>query len=78
MAMMVTSTAGIVFSTEGEFASVANHDAVARSTALIIYNSNDGSLYYNQNVAAEGFGTGGQFAVIDSKPNLTAQNFSIV
>jgi Ca2+-binding RTX toxin-like protein len=56
------------------FASVTSELAAAISEANIVYNSTNGSLFYNQDGATGGFGTGGQFATL--APNLTALGVS--
>jgi Ca2+-binding RTX toxin-like protein len=58
------SIAGNGFSVATEFESVATDDLVALSTARIVYSAASGGLFFNQNGAADGLGTGGQFAAI--------------
>ncbi len=64
-------------STDGFIASsdllVVANDADINDTvaAKIIYSSGSGNLFYNENGATAGFGTGGQFATLDNKPALT-------
>lgn len=53
------------------FEAVETLRAARRSDKLITYIRSTGSLYYNENGAAAGFGTGGQFATLD---NPTARN----
>jgi Ca2+-binding RTX toxin-like protein len=74
----LTSNAGIGFSNASEFAVVTDDAAAATSAAKIVYNSSNGSLFFNQDGAAAGFGTGGQFAIADGTPSLTASDFLIV
>ena len=74
----VTSVVGQGFSVASEFAVVEDDDLAGTSNGLIIYSSSSGSLYYNQNGAAAGFGTGGEFAILVTAPTLTASNFSLV
>ena len=45
-----------------ELAVVTSDLAAETSTALIVYNSTNGYLFYNENGSANGFGTGAQFA----------------
>lgn len=47
------------------------------STAKIVYNSGTGNLFYNQNLATSGLGTGGLFATLTGKPNLGISDFLI-
>jgi Ca2+-binding RTX toxin-like protein len=66
------------FSNASEFAVVTDDATAATSTALITYNSTNGNLFYNQNGAAAGFGTGSQFATVSCQVSLTASDFLIV
>ncbi len=59
------------------FAIVSSDTAVATSGALIVYNSATGGLFYNQNGAAEGFGTGAQFARLTGNPVLSTSDFIV-
>jgi hypothetical protein len=43
-----------------------------------IYNKADGGLYFNQNGATPGFGSGGIFAILDGKPTLGTSSVSVV
>ncbi|OBQ33725.1 MAG: hypothetical protein AN487_19730 [Anabaena sp. CRKS33] len=74
----LTSVIGQGFSVAEEFAVVEDDDLVGTSNGLIVYSSSSGSLYYNQNGTAAGFGTGGEFAILATAPTLTAGNFSLV
>jgi Ca2+-binding RTX toxin-like protein len=65
-------------SVANEFAAVEDDDLAGTSNGLIVYSFSSGSLFYNQNGAAAGFGTGGEFAILATAPNLTASNFSLV
>ncbi len=60
-----------------EFATVASDDEAATSNALIVYNTSNGNLFYNQNGSADGLGAGAQFAALTGAPNLSAANFLI-
>jgi RHS repeat-associated protein len=73
----LSSIAGNGFSITSDFASVADSAAAAVSSARIVYGRATGSLYYNQNGAASGLGTGGEFAVLSGLPTLTAADFVI-
>jgi Ca2+-binding RTX toxin-like protein len=74
---ILTSLAGNGFSVASEFAVVGSDAAAATSSALIVYNSTNGNLFYNQNGAAGGFGTGAQFAVLSDSPLISASDFII-
>jgi uncharacterized delta-60 repeat protein len=76
---VLQSLAGSGFSVANEFAIVSSASAVATSKALIVYNSQDGTLSYNVNreVADLGVG-GGAFAKLEGLPiNLTANDFQL-
>jgi Ca2+-binding RTX toxin-like protein len=73
----ITSVAGTGFSSPGEFATVGSDGDAAASSALVVYNSVRGNLFYNQNGSAEGFGEGGQEATLSGNPALTATDFII-
>ncbi|BAZ43800.1 hypothetical protein NIES4102_08020 [Chondrocystis sp. NIES-4102] len=71
----LTSVAGDGFEISGEFAVVTTDANAAISSALIVYNSSSGNLYYNQNRVTDGFGTGGDFAILANTPTLGAADF---
>lgn len=71
------SAVGNGFSVSSEFATVRSAAAAAASNALIAYNINTGILYYNANGAATGFGSGGQFVTLTTKPVLSTSDFVI-
>lgn len=74
----IGSAPGTGFSIPSEFKIVTGASNGSTSTADIIYNSTNGKLYYNQDGADVGFGTGGQFAVLAGSPTLTTSDFNIV
>jgi Ca2+-binding RTX toxin-like protein len=57
------------------FATVATDIAAETNSASIVYSSATGNLFYNPNVAASGFGSGGQFATLTNKPTLSKKDF---
>jgi Ca2+-binding RTX toxin-like protein len=59
------------------FTTVDNDLAVETSNALIVYNSVNGNLFYNENGSESGFGNGGLFAVLTGAPAITASDFSV-
>ena len=73
----LNSAAGNGFSIPNEFAIVSSN-AAATSTAEIVYNSGNGSLFHNSNGSVSGFGDGGQFATLTGAPTLVASDFGIV
>jgi Ca2+-binding RTX toxin-like protein len=73
------SLVGNGFSSITDFAVVADTLSITSSKALIVYNSKDGSLTYNQNRDAAGLGTGSEFAKLTNLPaGLSANDFQIV
>jgi serralysin len=69
-----------VFTALGEdlvdsFETVTDDDAAATNSALIVYNTTNGKLFYNSDGAIDGFGEGGQFADLVNSPALSAENF---
>ncbi|MGL4881737.1 MAG: M10 family metallopeptidase C-terminal domain-containing protein, partial [Waterburya sp.] len=58
-----------------EFAVVGSDTAVATASALIVYSSGTGNLFYNQNGVTTGLGSGGQFATLSEIPALSATDF---
>ncbi len=75
----LTSVAGAGFSAASDFAVVTDDADAANSSASIVYNAVLGSLFYNQNGAAAGFGTGGEFASVSilDAPTLVASDFIV-
>nr|MDZ7999576.1 DUF4347 domain-containing protein [Aulosira sp. DedVER01a] len=73
----LTSIAGNGFSAANEFIQVATDAAAAISSAMIVYNSANGKLFYNENGVLNGFGTGAQFATLTNRPSLSANDFLI-
>jgi Ca2+-binding RTX toxin-like protein len=71
------SKAGNGFSVGQEFAIVGSDAAAATSSALIVYSSASGSLFYNQNASLAGFGTGAEFATLTGIPVISASDFVI-
>ncbi|MEO0985111.1 MAG: calcium-binding protein [Cyanobacteria bacterium J06639_14] len=72
----LTSAVGGALS-DDEFAVVGSAEEAALSDALIVYGSDTGNLYYNQNGAEDGFGNGAHFATLEGVPELEASNFVI-
>jgi Ca2+-binding RTX toxin-like protein len=57
---------------------VANDNAAEISDELITYSVATGNLFFNQNGAAAGLGTGDQFATLGNSPLLSTADFQIV
>ncbi|MGD1704754.1 transporter substrate-binding domain-containing protein [Dapis sp. BLCC M229] len=72
---ILESESGTGFSIETEFATVTNN--AATSEASIVYNSDNGKLFYNQNGSEPGFGEGGEFAVLAGQPAISGDDFLI-
>ncbi|MEH2287649.1 hypothetical protein [Nostoc sp.] len=81
-----TALSNSVFPTEldsADFATVTNDTLAASSSAVIVYNSANGSLFYNPNGSANDFAeinSGGKFAQlgVNSFPTLTTASFEVV
>jgi Ca2+-binding RTX toxin-like protein len=71
----LTSIAGNGFNIASEFAVVGSDAAVATTSALIVYSSGTGNLFYNQNGVTTGLGSGAQFATLSEIPALNADDF---
>jgi cysteinyl-tRNA synthetase, unknown class len=61
-----------------EFAIVNSRQAAASSSALVVYDSTSGNLFYNSNGSDRGFGDGANIANLSNRPNLTATDFILV
>jgi Ca2+-binding RTX toxin-like protein len=61
-----------------EFKVVSTDANAAMSSAKVVYNSSNGKLFYNPNLAAAGFDTGGQFAQLSIGLGLTNSNFTAI
>ena len=75
--LLDTATFTALGAIETDFASVNSNGAAANSDAIIVYNSNNGNLYYNQNGSAGGFGSGGLFATLADAPVIEAEDFFV-
>jgi Ca2+-binding RTX toxin-like protein len=60
-----------------DFATVTSDLAAASSSAMIVYNSSNGNLFYNPNGDASGFGLGGEFAQLSNAPQLDINAFLV-
>jgi Ca2+-binding RTX toxin-like protein len=60
------------------FATVPNIASARTSPALITYISQTGFLYYNENGAESGFGSGGRFADLANGLNLSKNDFILI
>jgi Ca2+-binding RTX toxin-like protein len=73
----LTSSAGNGFNVTSEFEIVANDIAAGTSNAKITYNSGNGKLFYNQDGAVAGFGSGAHFATLTNLPSFAIGDFII-
>ena len=72
----LTSDIGTGFSNSSEFDYVQDDELAGSSSAKIVYSLSSGSLFYNEDGAATaGFGTGGEFAILDP---LVVTDFQII
>ncbi|MFO0051899.1 MAG: hypothetical protein ACK53Q_03035, partial [Dolichospermum sp.] len=71
----LSSDVGIGLSDTSDFDYVEDDEFAGDSNARIVYSLTSGSLFYNQDGATAGFGTGGEFAVVDL---VTANDFVII
>ena len=71
----LTSDIGTGFSNSSEFGYVEDDALAGSSSATIVYSLSSGSLFYNEDGATAGFGTGGEFAILDP---LVATDFQII
>jgi Ca2+-binding RTX toxin-like protein len=74
----LNSSLGEGFSQIEELAMIINGVDAASSSAKIVYNSDNGNLFYNQNGVESGFGTGGLFAILSNSPHLGLENFRLI
>ena len=71
----INSEPGTGFSIGDEFAVVNNDEVAETSNAVIVYNSDNGNLFYNSNGSETGFGSGSQFATLLNSPLLELEDF---
>jgi Ca2+-binding RTX toxin-like protein len=77
---VLTSAVGASLSATSEFAVVASDAEAELSSATIVYSSGTGNLFYNQDGATVGFGTGDRFADLGgtlAAPTIAATDFEI-
>ncbi|NEO55627.1 MAG: hypothetical protein F6K54_22685 [Okeania sp. SIO3B5] len=78
----IESESGSSFSIASEFAIVTNDELAETANAVIVYNLENGNLFYNPNGSEPGFDSGnsnpgGIFATLSNTPLLTAGDFFI-
>ncbi|MEJ1931239.1 Calx-beta domain-containing protein [Nostoc sp. NIES-2111] len=74
----LSSVVGDGLSQASDFTTVEDDSLAATSTAFLVYSFSSGSLYYNQNGSAAGFGTGAELANLINLPSLTTADFTII
>jgi Ca2+-binding RTX toxin-like protein len=72
---MLGSVVGSGFNLAKEFAVVGSDAGAATVDALIVYSSETGNLFYNQNGVTSGFGSGAQLATLSGIPTLSGDDF---
>ncbi|MDJ0557225.1 MAG: 5'-nucleotidase C-terminal domain-containing protein [Microcoleaceae cyanobacterium MO_207.B10] len=60
---------------EDVFSTVTSNGAAATAETTIVYNTNNGNLFYNQNGNDGGLGSGGLFVTLEGAPELNADKF---
>ncbi|MGD1704380.1 DUF4347 domain-containing protein [Dapis sp. BLCC M229] len=73
----ITSDSGTGFSVDTEFAIVSSDSDAETSPAVIVYNSNNGKLFYNANGTEAEFGSGGEFANLTNTPSISEDDFFV-
>ncbi|NET26453.1 DUF4347 domain-containing protein [Okeania sp. SIO1I7] len=71
----ITSDSGTGFSVDAEFAIVSSDSDAEISEAVIVYNSNNGKLFYNANGTAAEFGSGGEFVNLTNTASISEDDF---
>ncbi|NER05774.1 MAG: hypothetical protein F6K17_25870, partial [Okeania sp. SIO3C4] len=71
----ITSDSGTGFSVNVEFAIVTSDASAETSEAFIVYNSNNGKLFYNANGTEAEFGSGGEFANLTNTASISEDDF---
>ncbi len=71
----ITSDSGTGFSVDAEFAIVTSDADAETSAAFIVYNSNNGKLFYNVNGTEAEFGSGGEFANLTNIASISENDF---
>ncbi|MGD1805261.1 DUF4347 domain-containing protein [Dapis sp. BLCC M126] len=71
----ITSDSGTGFSVDTEFAIVTSDSDAEISPAFIVYNINNGRLFYNANGTEAEFGSGGEFANLTNTPSISEDDF---
>lgn len=74
---VLNSDPGNGFNVTTEFATVANDLDAAINPALITYSTGSRTLFYNENGADTGFGTGASFATLPDTAAMVATDFII-
>jgi Ca2+-binding RTX toxin-like protein len=64
--------------TATQIAIVGNDRQADTSAGMIVYSQASGSLFFNQNGAIGGLGSGGKFAQLENRATVTASDFVIV
>jgi Ca2+-binding RTX toxin-like protein/Tol biopolymer transport system component len=65
-------------SIQSELTTVISETAVATSEALIVYNSTNGRLFYNENGSEADLGSGGLLATLAGLPTVSVNDFVLI
>ncbi|NET45745.1 hypothetical protein [Okeania sp. SIO2B3] len=71
----ITSDSGTGFTVDAEFTIVTSDADAETSSAVIVYNSNNGKLFYNANGIEAEFGSGGEFANLTNIASISENDF---
>lgn len=74
----LTSVVGDGFSVASELAVVDADAAAGDASALIVYSTESGTLFYNENGPDAGLGRGGPFAELDDVEVVAARDFTLI
>ncbi|NEP81021.1 MAG: hypothetical protein F6K39_24390 [Okeania sp. SIO3B3] len=69
------SESGTGFSVDSEFETVTRNRDARTANAFIVYNTENGNLFYNPNGSEAGFGGGGRFARLLNTASLSEDDF---
>ena len=69
------SDSGTGFSIDTEFETVTRNQDARTANAFIVYNTENGNLFYNPNGSEPGFGGGGRFARLLNTVSLSEDDF---
>jgi len=74
----IPSTSSTVYASVITVNNASSLTSAFQAGSLFVYDSSSGSLYFDQNGSANGFGAGGVFAVLDNKASISSLNVSLL